>query len=116
MARSIHKTITATGNYVIPVDDWITPFNVAWQAILSAGGTTSYSVEYTLDEYLDQPGEGYGVVTAANPTWTAVTSPTMPQTATSNGQFTSPVKAIRIAVTALSGTLTVNVLQPMSIN
>ncbi|HQT62541.1 MULTISPECIES: hypothetical protein [unclassified Acidiphilium] len=117
MARPIHATISATGTYVFAVDDWVNPFNVAWQVEVPAGVTASYTLNQTLDPILDGPGNGYGVVQKASPTWAAVSGTTFPATATTGGTITSPIRALQLVVTALTGgNLTVNIIQPFSIN
>lgn len=116
MAKPIHATITAPGTYVFPLDWWVNPFNVAWNVELG-GSTTSFTINSTLDPILDEPGEGYGVVNKANPTWAPLTGSTWPATTAQNGSLTIPTRALQLVVTALSGgDLTVNIVQPFSIN
>lgn len=116
MAKNIHATISAPGNYVFAVDDWISPFNVGWEVKLGSGATASFTMQSTCDEINPVPGVGYGVVTAPSPTWTNLGG-TWPATAYAAGDITSPIKALRLEVGSLSGgDLTVNIIQPMSIN
>lgn len=117
MARPIHATISAPGTYMFAVDDWITPFNVGWQVRVGSGVAASFSLNETLDPINPTVGDGYGVSVAPNPAWSAVSGPTFPATTTQSGQITSPVRALQLVVTSLSGgALTVNIIQPMSVN
>ena len=114
MARPINAVITAPGTYVWALDHWVNPFNVALDAELS-GGTVSYTFNYTLDPINPEVGVGYGVAIAPNPTWTNL-SGTWPATGSlAPVTLTSPIRALQLVVTALSGgTLTVNIIQPSS--
>lgn len=117
MARPIHATISAPGKYVFAVDDWVSPFNVAWQVEVPSGVTASFTVNQTLDPILDEPGNGYGVVNKANPTWSAISGTTFPATATTSGDITSPIRALQLDVASLSGgSVIINIIQPFSIN
>lgn len=114
--RAINKTITAPGTYVFALDWWVNPFNVAWNVIVGSGATASFTLNETLDPILVEQGTGYGVPVQPNPTW-APTTGTWPATATVSGDQTSPIRAFQLVVTALTGgDLTVNIIQPISIN
>jgi hypothetical protein len=100
---------TVTGNAsgstlpsnVIAMDHYITPFNVGFGAVVSAG-TVSYQVQHTFDN----------PQTVASPYW--FTHPTFTTAATGNqdGNYAFPVAAIRIlAGTTNTATITLTVIQ-----
>lgn len=96
---------SATSSAVIPLDQYISPFNVGLAAVLSAGASLTYTVEHTLDDVFA-------------PTFNAATATWFPhatlaaKTASSDGNYAYPVSAIRIRVSIFaSGTVTLNVMQ-----
>lgn len=101
--RPITLAITGTGQSVpIPLDGYITPFQVTLQTLV--GGTVSYSIEVTNDNVF---AAGYNPATG---NWSAVTGLS---TLTAAGQATliSPVAAVRINQASGSGTTTLIVRQ-----
>lgn len=109
---SHYRTITATGLSVPCVlDPSIAPFAVAIQVFVGGGVTSTYSVEYTLDE-LDISG-------AANPNVRWTTDPQFPvaSAATITGNYAFPIVAVRVNVVTLSGgNLELKIRQGFSIN
>jgi uncharacterized PurR-regulated membrane protein YhhQ (DUF165 family) len=107
MARPVRVTVGAVAaSNVIPLNNLSgSPFNVGLFADLSAGGSATYSVEYT---YNDVFADSF---TAAGATWTAV-SGMSGAIADSSGSLTAPVVAVRLNVTVwASGTVTLTIVQ-----
>lgn len=96
---------SATTSAAIPLDQYISPFNVSIGVTLSAGATLTYKVQHTFDDVF---AAGFDPATA---TWFDHASLTA-KTASADGNYAFPVSAIRLNVTAYtSGTATMNVLQ-----
>jgi hypothetical protein len=106
MARPISHTISATTTgLVVPVDDQQSPVCLRWFVNLAAAATISYTVQYTGDDVNDA-------------TWTPIwisdsVAGTAQTTSISNG-YTTPIMALRIVVTAITGTARFVVLQGSS--
>ena len=91
------KTDTGSSN-ILPMDTYISPFNVGFGVVLT--GSATYTVQHTFDNPW----------TTDSPTW--FNHPTiLNQTANADGNYAFPVAAIKIAVTANSGTATLTVIQ-----
>lgn len=104
--RPVRVTVSAAGvSPPVPLDQYISPFNVGIGVVLSAGATLTYDVEHTFDNVF---AEGFNPATATwfdNATLAA-------KTASSDGNYAFPVSAIRLNVTSYtSGSATMNVLQ-----
>jgi len=89
----------------IPMDQYISPFNVGFSVNLSTGATLTYTVEHTFDDVF-------------SPTFNPATAQWFPnsvvaaKTASLDGNYAFPVSAIRLNVTAYTdGSATLNVLQ-----
>ena len=96
---------SATTSPVIPLDQYISPFNVSVGVALSAGASLTYKVQYTYDDVFSP------TFSAATATWFDHSTLTG-KTASADGNFSMPVSAIRLNVTPYtSGTATMNVLQ-----
>ena len=84
---------SATTSAVIPMDQYISPFNVGLSVNLTAGASLTYTVEHTFDD-----------VFASN--FSAATAKWYPhatlaaKTASADGNYAFPVKAVRLNVTA----------------
>ena len=104
--RPIRVTVgSATTSAVIPLDQYISPFNVGVAVTLSAGAGLTYKVQYTLDDVFAS------TFSAATATWFDHATITG-KTASFDGNFSFPVSGIRLNVTPwTSGTATLNVLQ-----
>ena len=115
MASPLSKfvTVSATGTATVcNLDSTIAPFSVAIQVYVPGGVTTTYSVEYTLDELVLQDG-------TANPNVRWTTDPQFPvgSSATITGNYLFNISAIRVNVATLSGgSLELKVRQGVSIN
>jgi hypothetical protein len=104
--RPIRVTVgSQTASSVIPLDQYISPFNLGLGASLSVGADLTYTVQHTFDDV-----------------WSASFSPstanwfshaTMVNKTTSfDGNYAYPVTAIRLNVTAYtSGSVTLTVVQ-----
>jgi len=105
MSKAVHKQITATGTYVIPVDYLQTPFSVGYMLELSSGSTISFVVNYTMANLQDT-------------TWTAIylADPTNGTTKTTSvsGSYSYPITALQFVVSAISGSAQIDVLQGIS--
>jgi archaellum component FlaF (FlaF/FlaG flagellin family) len=104
--RPIRVSVSsATTSQVIPLDQYISPFNVSIGVALSAGASLTYKIQHTFDDVFS---------TSFNPataTWFDHAT-LVSKTASSDGNYAFPVSAIRINVTPYtSGTATLNVMQ-----
>ena len=104
--RPITVTQSSAGQtQAIPMDTHQVPFNIGIAVVLSAGSSLTYSVEHTFDDVFAQ---GYNSATG---TWFQNTGLTA-QTASANGNYAFPVRAVRLNVTSYtSGNATLNVVQ-----
>lgn len=99
----IRTTITQVGvgaSKPIPLDTYQSHTDTGLAAVVT--GTATYSVQHTLDNVLDPN---------VTPTWFDHTTLTG-QTATKDGFYDRPIAAVRINVTAGTGTVALTVLQP----
>jgi hypothetical protein len=104
--RPIRVTVgSATTSQVIPLDQYISPFNVSLGVALSAGANLTFSVQYTFDDVFDP------AFNPATATWFTHATLTA-RTASSDGNLAFPVTGIRLNVTPYtSGTATMTVVQ-----
>ncbi|API52855.1 hypothetical protein BMW22_15630 [Rhizobium leguminosarum] len=115
MASPLSKfvTVSATGTATLcNLDSTIAPFNVAIQVYVPGGVTTTYSVEFTLDELMLQDG-------SANPNVRWTTDPQFPvaSSATITGNYLFPIAAVRLNVATIAGgSIELKVRQSISIN
>lgn len=100
MAQPVVLTLTGVGSTRWSMQNiHITPFNVAIGCIVS--GTATYTVEYTYDNP-ENPNATINVYSH---------SVLINQTASNDGFFAYPVRAIRVSITSGSGTVTTTILQ-----
>jgi len=106
MSRPIRVTVSsATSSRVIPLNTYISPFNVGIGCDVSAGGVLTYTVEHTFDN-VQSP-----TFSAATATWFS-NSTIVSQTADKDGNYSYPVTAVRLTVTAwTSGSVTMTVIE-----
>lgn len=98
--RRVVQTVTGVANSpAIPLDYRAQVFNVGIECVVSA--TATYNVQYTLDDI-------YGTGTI---TWFTMASPFTGATANAVGNLTVPASAIRLNVTASTGSVTITLLQ-----
>lgn len=96
---------SATTSQAIPLDQYISPFNVSVAVTLSAGASLTYKVQHTFDDVF---AANFDPATA---TWFDHSTLTA-KTASADGNYAFPVSAIRLNVTPYtSGTATFNVMQ-----
>lgn len=91
--RLVSLTVTGVGvSAPIPLDNYISPFNVGFGVLIA--GAPTYSVQHTFDDVF---AAGFNPATA---TW--FTHPTIVnQTANADGNYAFPVVAVRLNVTAV---------------
>lgn len=107
MANPSYQSYTTTGAKTPVVMDHLTcPFNATVAAYLVSGGTATFTVEYCLDDLNDAS------ITAR---WIADANATS-VSATKVLNYNNPVRAVRLNIAAISGTIEFKVLQGMSIN
>jgi len=91
------KTGTGSSN-VLPMDLYISPFNVGFGVV--ATGTVTYTVQHTFDD----------PQTVASPVW--FSHPTIAaKSDNQDGNYAFPVAAIKVLVTAGAGTATMTLIQ-----
>lgn len=96
---------SATTSQVVPLDQYISPFNASIGVVLSADATLTYKVQYTFDDVFAS------TFTPGTANWFDHAT-LVSKTASSDGNFAYPVTACRLNVTAYtSGTATMNVVQ-----
>lgn len=97
--QSVSQTNTGSSQ-VIPMNLDSTPFNVGFGVVINSG-TPTYSVQHTFDNVLDPN---------VTPTW--FTHPTIfDETTNQDGNYAFPVAAVKLVITAGSGTATLNLIQ-----
>lgn len=104
--RPIRVTVgSATTSNVLPMDQYISPFNLGLGVTLSAGASLTYTVQHTFDDIWSP---NFDPSTAS---W--FSHATMVNKNTSfDGNYAYPVTAIRLNVTVWSsGTATLTVVQ-----
>lgn len=97
-------SITVTGvdtSEWIPMDYFRTPFNVGLGVTIT--GTATYTVQHTFQNPNNPPG--------TTPTRIFNHETLVGQTANADGNYAFPVAAIRIDVTASTGSVTLDVIQ-----
>ena len=105
--RPTTLTLTnASTSVPVPLNQYVTPFNVALGATVVSGSPT-YTVQYTFDDVFAQ---GY---TPASGTWTNHPSLTA-QTATKDANIAYPVTAVRFSVTG-TGVVSLAIIEAGSI-
>lgn len=104
--RPIRVTVSsATVSNVIPLDQYISPFNLGLGVSLSAGASLTYTVQHTFDDIFSPTFD------PATANW--FSHATMVNKTTSfDGNYAYPVTAIRLNVTVYtSGSATMTVVQ-----
>lgn len=98
--RRVVQTVTGVANSpAIPMDHRAQFFNVGIETTVSA--TATYNVQFTMDD----------IYSGVAPTWFNVPSPFTGATANQIGNLTAPCAAMRLNVTASTGTVTLTLLQ-----
>jgi len=104
--RPIRVTVSsAAASNVIPLDQYISPFNIGLGVSLSAGASLTYTVQHTFDDVFSSTFD------PATANW--FSHATMVSKTTSfDGNYAYPVTAIRLNVTVYtSGSATMTVVQ-----
>ena len=98
--RPIIISCTGTGTSNVAVlDHYKAPFHVGLGAVVT--GTATYTIQHTFDDPLD---------TSVTPTW--FNHPTLAsQTASADGNYAFPIRAIRISIASGTGTVVATVIQ-----
>lgn len=98
--RPITQSRTGVGSTAgIPMDHYISPFNVGFGVVVS--GVVTYTVQHTFDNVFDP---------AVTPVW--FNHPVIAaQTSNQDGNYAFPVTAIRLTVSAGAGTATITLVQ-----
>jgi hypothetical protein len=102
--RPTQVTVTNVGvSQPVPMDQNLTPFNVGLGAVIT-NGTPTYTVQHTFDNVFDS---------AYNPaTGNWFNQPDMTaQITNADGNYAFPVSAIRLNVTAGTGTVALRIMQ-----
>ena len=94
----ISKTGTGTTAW-IPVDYKQNPFNVGFGVVVN--GAITYNIEHTFDDIFD----------TSNTPVAFTHSTIVAQTTNKDGNYAFPIRAIRLNVTAGTGSVTLTVLQ-----
>lgn len=104
--RPIYKTYTTTGaKEMIVLDLHRNPFSVAVYLVLASGATVTATLEYTAD---DVYAPGYVVATGK---WWAHADMTG-STADDEAVISKAVRALRLNIAAISGSVQLQVIQP----
>lgn len=100
-------TVSVTGVGATPpvvLDQYIAPENTTFSAIVN--GTVTYNVEYSVDD----PYASYATNYNTNATWYVLTGASA-LTANSSSNTAFPARALRVNVTAGTGSVTFTVIQ-----
>jgi hypothetical protein len=95
MAIPVYYPITGTGTLIVPLDFMQSPFNMSYAVEVPGGVTISFTAQYTLDDPNDPT---WPLVWLADPVNGGVA-----RTASAGGSYTTPIRALQITTTALSG-------------
>jgi hypothetical protein len=101
--RRQFTSVTGTGvSAPIALDHYISPFNIGFGAVVSA--TATFSVQHTFDDifsatYVPASGTWFN-----HPNFTSAT-------ATGDGNYAFPVTAVRLNVTASTGSVSLTLIQ-----
>jgi hypothetical protein len=101
--RASYQTVTGVGvSNPVPLDNYISPFNVGFGNAVT--GTATYSIQHTFDDVF---AAGFNPSTAVwynHPTVAA-------QTTNMDGNYAFPVAAVRLNLTSGSGSVTTTFIQ-----
>lgn len=98
--RPVSVTVTGVANSAaIPMDYVQAPFAVGVGCVISA--TATYTVQHTFDDVQDA---------TVTPTWFSNSGITA-KTANTDGNYAFPVRAVRLNVSASTGTVTMTLIQ-----
>ena len=104
--RPVRVTLTALGkSNPIILDTYRNPFSVGVNVVKT--GDIVYSVEYTYDDVFASSYDP----DAASSQWIAMSAFPNPTTTAKDGTISSPVMAVRLNVTSITGSATMTVIQ-----
>ncbi len=87
---------------VIPLDHYVTPFNVGM--VVAVTGSATYTVQHTMDDVLSP------TFSAGSATW--LNHPVLvTQTATADGNYAFPVRGVRVNQTSGAGSTVITLVQ-----
>lgn len=99
--RRITTTVSGVANSpVLPLDQRAQVFNVG--IAIEVTGTVTYTVQFTLDDIYNS---------AITPIWFSVSAGMTSATASQAGALTIPASAMRLSITAGTGSITMVLLQ-----
>jgi hypothetical protein len=99
---------TTTGTKAsLNLDPSIAPFSATAVVGLSSGGSTDYKLQWSLDPMSVADADAVWFDSVNIPAGTASTAVTC---------FGAPVSRVRLIIASLTGSLTLNVAQPLSVN
>lgn len=102
MRRQTITVSSATSSATIPVNNYSNTFQIGIGCVISAGAVLTYKIQHTFDDIYDA---------SITPTWFDH-SVIVGQTANKDGNYSAPVAAVRLVVTAYtSGSVTATFLQ-----
>jgi hypothetical protein len=103
--RAVVQTVTGAGvSAPIPLDNYISPFNVGFGVIVSSGATVSYTIQHTFDNVF---AANFNPATA---TWFNHED-LVSQTDNQDGNYAFPITAMRVNVGTSNGTVTLKAIQ-----
>lgn len=98
--RPVVVAKTGTGSStLVPMDHYKTPFSVGIGCVVS--GTVNYDIQHTFDDVQDA---------TVTPTWFSHVT-LAAATASANGNYAYPIKAIKILINSGTGTVTATIIQ-----
>lgn len=107
--KPVYVSVTGVGSSsVIPMNHYVTPFNVGFGVVVSGTTTTvTYTVQHTFDDVFSSSFNPSTAQWFSHPTFTAITSATA-----ADGNYAFPVTGIRITGNATNtSTLTLKLVQ-----
>jgi hypothetical protein len=111
VANPSYTLITATGTTNIWLDNFQSPFNMAYAVEFAAGTTGSFTVNFTLDDPNPLPGS---INAGWTPIWIADPTNGTAKTATAAGSYVTPIRGLQVIFSAISGSAMLAVVQGMS--
>ena len=98
--RPVTLTVTGVGTSpIVPMDFRAQNFNIGFGCVINSG-TATYSVQHTFDDIYNP---------AITPTWFN-NSTVNAVTTNQDGNYAFPIRAMRLNVTASTGSVTINIL------
>jgi hypothetical protein len=103
--RPVTQTVTGVGiSAPIPMDHYISPFNIGFGVVVSAGATVSYTIQHTFNDVF---AADFNPATA---TWFPHED-LVSQNSNQDGNYAFPIRAMRVNVGTSNGTVTLTAIQ-----